>query len=58
MTAPTSPLPVEGEETEACAAEEVATAADMVRRPASDLQLQIELNVVKKIIFYLFYFLI
>ena len=40
-------MPVEEEGAEARAAEEVATAADRVRRPASALQLQIELSAVK-----------
>ena len=40
-------MPVEEEGAEARAAEEVATAADRVRRPASALQIQIELNAVK-----------
>ena len=48
-------MPVEEEGAEARAAEEVATAADRVRRPASALQLQIELSAVK-IIFYLLIF--
>jgi hypothetical protein len=57
VTAPTSPLPVEEEGAEVRAAEEVATAADRVRRPASALQILIELNAVKIIFTCCFFFI-